>query len=464
MLQDVGDRLHDAVEVGVLVVHAAHAALGAGAVVAEDVDDQRVVELTGLPDGVDEPADLGVGVLAEGRVDLHLAGEELLLVGRERAPVLDRLGLRRELRAGRHHAELDLAGESLLAQLVPALVELALVLGDPLLRHVMRRVRRARGEVHEERPIRGHRLLELHPGDRLVGHVGHEVIVRILRHLHQIGAVVESRRPLVGLAADEAVELVEAGARRPAVGRPGDAGLPGRGLVALAVGGGAVAVEAQHLGERRHVVRALAGVARERGGRLGDAGHVVRVVIAAVQQRRARRRADRRVVEGVVAQPLLRQAIGGRHVHRPAESARDAEAHVVDQDEQHVGRALGRLHLEARRRRGVADVELRDRRIARLRDRQHGAVHRRRCRRRRRWRRGRRRRPESAAVIRTAPAAAAASQATSFFLVMSLLLLMLRSGDESRCTPEPPAPSMRSAPISRDHCQGLPVGHPWSEP
>ena len=200
----------------------------------------------------------------------------------------------------------------------------------------MRRVRRARSEVHEERPIRGHRLLELHPGDRLVGHVGHEVIVRILRHLHQVGAVVESRRPLVRLPTDEAVELVEPGARRPTIGRAGDAGLPGRGLVALAVGGGAVAVEAQHLGERRDVVRTLARVPRERGRRLGDAGHIVRVVIAAREQRRARRRTDGRVVEGVVAQPLVRQTIGGRHAHGATESARDAEAHVVDQDEQNV--------------------------------------------------------------------------------------------------------------------------------
>ena len=45
---------------------------------------------------------------------------------------------------GGHHAQLDLAGQRLFAQLVPALVELALVLGDPLLRHVVRRVGGAR--------------------------------------------------------------------------------------------------------------------------------------------------------------------------------------------------------------------------------------------------------------------------------------------------------------------------------
>ena len=55
--------------------------------------------------------------------------------------------------------------------------------------------------------------------------------------------------------------------------------------------------------------------------------------------------------------PSLGQAIGRRHVDRPAEGARHAEAHVVDEDDQDVRRALGRLHLEARRRRGLAGVE-----------------------------------------------------------------------------------------------------------
>ena len=195
---------------------------------------------------------------------------------------------------------------------------------------MVRGVRRARREVHEEGLVRRQRLLELHPGDRLVRHVGHEVVVRVPRDLDRVHAVVEVRRPLVGLAAEEAVELVEPGPRRPAVGRTGGADLPGRRLVVLAEEAGAVAVEAQHLGERRHVVRALPRVARERRGRLGDPAHVVHVVVAAAEQRRPRRRADRRRVELVVAQPRLRQAVGGRHVDRPAERARHAEAHVVD--------------------------------------------------------------------------------------------------------------------------------------
>ena len=171
--------------------------------------------------------------------------------------------------------------------------------------------------------------------------------------------VVEQRRPLVGLAADEAVELVEARAGRPAVGRAGRADLPGRGLVRLAEGGGAVAVQPQHLRQRRHAVRALPGLPGEGGGGLRDRAHVVHVMVAAAEQRGARRRAERRGVELVVAQPAVGQALHRRHVDRPAEGARLAEPHVVDQDDEHVRGAGRRLDLESRRGRGVAGIQAR---------------------------------------------------------------------------------------------------------
>ena len=202
-------------------------------------------------------------VFPEGGIDLHLAGEELLLVGGQLVPVLDGLGLVGQLRALGHHAQRDLPRQRFFAQLVPAAVEAALVLGDPFLGHMMRRMGGARCEIHEERLVRRERLLELHPGDGLVGHVGHEVVAGVVRRGDAGHAVIERGIPLVGLAAEEAVELVEARARRPAVGRPGDADLPRRGLVVLAEEGGAVTVQAQHLGERRDGVGPLPGIARK---------------------------------------------------------------------------------------------------------------------------------------------------------------------------------------------------------
>ena len=99
-------------------------------------------------------------VFAEAGEDFHLAGKELLLVGAQLVPVLDGLGLGSQLGARGNDAERDLAGQRLFAQLVPALVELALVLGDPLLRHMVRRVRGARSEVDEERLVRRQRFLD----------------------------------------------------------------------------------------------------------------------------------------------------------------------------------------------------------------------------------------------------------------------------------------------------------------
>ena len=51
-----------------------------------DVDDERVVELAHVLDGLDHPADLVVGVGQVRGVDLGLADEQLLLVGGELCP------------------------------------------------------------------------------------------------------------------------------------------------------------------------------------------------------------------------------------------------------------------------------------------------------------------------------------------------------------------------------------------
>ena len=124
VLQLVVDRDFDAVEHGDLVGRADRRAFGAGAVVAADVDDERVVELAHVLDGLDHAADLVVGVGQVGGVNFDLADEQLLLVGRELVPFLQQVvrpgG---QLRVLRDHAELLLVGEDRVAQFVPALVE-----------------------------------------------------------------------------------------------------------------------------------------------------------------------------------------------------------------------------------------------------------------------------------------------------------------------------------------------------
>ena len=209
----------------------------------------------------------------------------------------------------------------------------------------MRRVRRAGREVHEERLVGHQRLLLAHPPDRLVRHVLGEVVAlfRRLLRLDRRRALVDRRIPLVGLAAEEAVEVLEAAAaRRPLVERPHRTRFPDRHFVALAELRRRVAIELEGHGERRLVLRQHRGVAGRRGRELADGAHVHRMVIAPGQQRLARRRAERGRVEAVELEAVPGQPLGGRRWDRAAEGARRAKPAVVDQDDQHVGRALGR--------------------------------------------------------------------------------------------------------------------------
>ena len=74
-LELLGDReVQDAVVGGVLVGRAGQRALGAGAVVAIDVDDQRVVEFAHVLDLLNDAADLVVGIGRVARDTLRPVG------------------------------------------------------------------------------------------------------------------------------------------------------------------------------------------------------------------------------------------------------------------------------------------------------------------------------------------------------------------------------------------------------
>ena len=174
------DRHGNAVERGELVRCAVEHAFGARAVVATDVDDQRVVEFAEVLDRLDDPPDLMIGVGEVGPIDVRLPDEQLLLVEAERIPArqlraaVDCLPVRPlgELCVRRHDAQALLVREDGLAQLVPAIVEQVhrADLVDPLLRRVMRGVGCARHVVDEERLVRRERLELLHVVNGVIGH------------------------------------------------------------------------------------------------------------------------------------------------------------------------------------------------------------------------------------------------------------------------------------------------------
>jgi hypothetical protein len=269
---------------------------------------------------------------------------------------------RRQLRVGRDDAELLLPREHLLAQRVPALVETALVLVGPLERNMVRRVRRPGGEVDEERPVGRERALLADPTDRAVGHVLGEVValLRCLRGLDRRRPLPQRRVVLVRLATDEPEEVLEAAATRgPGVERPHRARLPHRYLVALPELRGRVAVQLQHLGERRHRLRADRRVPGRRGRDLGDTPHPRGVMVAPRQQRLPRRRAQSRRVEAVEPQTVAGEPLRGRCLAWASERARRPEADVVEQHHEDVRRSRRRAQRLDRRkhRRRILRVE-----------------------------------------------------------------------------------------------------------
>ena len=334
------------VEEGHLVERAGDRALHAGAVVAPDVEDERVAQVAQVFDGIQQPAHVPVGVLAVSGEDLHLAGVELLLAIGQRVPGREQVGPAGQLGVRGDDPELLLPLEGLLPQGVPAAVEPAPVLVRPGLGHVVRRVGAAGGVVHEPRLDRVLGADAVQPLHRLVGQVVREVVLpAVLALLHAERRVVlgDDRVVLAGRAGQEAPPVVEAPPLRPVVERPGRALDVVRGEVPLAEPAGDVPVLTQDPGQRRAVARARRRVAGERAGVLGDGAETDPVVVAAGEHGGPGGRAHRRDMEPVVGEAHLLHPGEVRGGDRTAEGVRIAEPGVVDEDDEHVRRVLGGL-------------------------------------------------------------------------------------------------------------------------
>ena len=199
------------------------------------------------------------------------------------------------------------------------------------------------GVLDEDRLVRLDLVHPRHVVDGVVGHSGDEIPARLALERIDLRRVAEQvRLPLVGIAAGEAVEVLETHADRPTVEGPGLAGLEGRNVVVLAKPRCGIAVIEQHAADRRLVLGDDAVVARKARRLLGDHAETGRVVVAPGDQRGARGRAQRGGEHAVVAQTLVREAVHRRCRDDAAEGARNAEASVVGNDQQHVRRPLRR--------------------------------------------------------------------------------------------------------------------------
>ena len=293
-----------------LVERAGDRALHAGAVIPPDPQHQRVLKLPELVDRVDHPADVVIGVLREARVHLHLPSVKRLQLVRDIVPGRERLIARRQLRIGRDHTQRLLPGERLLTQLVPPLVELALVLRRPRLRDMMRGMTAARREVREERLLRILPPDRVQPLDRLIRHrIGQVVrvllIVELRRSADDLLVLSQARIPLRRPAAEEPVEVLKPPTDRPAIKRSRRPLLTVRRQMPLPERRRAVPVVPQNPRKRDAIIRNERRVAGEPGRELADRTKPNRMTVATGQQRRPRRRAQRRNVEPVIPHTLL---------------------------------------------------------------------------------------------------------------------------------------------------------------
>ncbi len=197
------------IEVSHLVIETGHPAFGAGAVVAGDVKDQRVVEFAHVFDRLDDTTRFMIRHVEKGGEDLGLPRVELFLFVGKVGPILDVVRLFRELGVLGDDAQFFLLLKDPLADDVPAFIEIALLLVDIRFRHVMRRMHGTGSKVNKERLVRRECLLETHPLDGLRGHVIHKVVLGIIRRLHAVEVAIDRRCPLIGFTPHEPVELVE---------------------------------------------------------------------------------------------------------------------------------------------------------------------------------------------------------------------------------------------------------------
>ncbi len=195
--------------------------------------------------------------------------------------------------------------------------------------------------VDEEWLIGRHGLLKLDPLDGLGRHVRGEVVVLLFLLRHPRYAIKDDGLPLVRLTADEAIELVESGVRRPPEIRARNGDFPGRRFVPFAECGGAVSVVTQRLCEVFGIVGSHPEVAGEAGRHFHDRTYVHVVMVPSRKQGGPGRRTESGRVEAVETQAIAGQPIERRSLDCTSKGSCGSESDVIDQHDHNIGGTLG---------------------------------------------------------------------------------------------------------------------------
>ena len=238
--------------------------------------------------------------------------------------------------------EPDLTLKCCLAPGLPTVVELASVPIAPLGGDVAGRVGCAEGEPQQEGTARLVAPQTAEPGDRLLRQILAEVVA-LLGGAGRIDVTVvpdQFRAPMVGIAAQESVRVLEALTERPVPERPRSRSLVARGEVPLTNLERGIALGTKNLGEGPGLGWDPGRIAREVHRQVGQHAHPNAMVVATADQAGPRGRAHSAGVE--VAEPNAppRESVDGWSGDVGAVATELREVGVIDDDHDHVRRAL----------------------------------------------------------------------------------------------------------------------------
>ena len=86
MFENVLDRFRNTVEIGRLIKQSVHRPFSTRTVVAELIEDERIVEVPEVLEGLDQPTNLVVGVFAKAGEDFHQSALKRFFLFRDRVP------------------------------------------------------------------------------------------------------------------------------------------------------------------------------------------------------------------------------------------------------------------------------------------------------------------------------------------------------------------------------------------